>query len=126
MVSVILIMTFVLSGCGNSTGKETQQPDTTVPKTEYLTPVPEGTDPSEANMNITTQLMELKGVKGTQIYEQQGITYGDITFESGVDKTYAHDLANELLTHMKSFYPGKQITTQAISDGKVIDSISFK
>ncbi|MGI6120409.1 MAG: hypothetical protein ACOYIB_07585 [Desulfosporosinus sp.] len=70
--------------------------------------------------------MKLKDVRGTQIYELQGITYGDITFESGVDKAYAHDLINELLTQMKVSYPGKQITTQAISDGKVIDSISFK
>ncbi|MGI6120410.1 MAG: hypothetical protein ACOYIB_07590 [Desulfosporosinus sp.] len=51
---VILVMTFVLSGCGNFTGKEIQQSDTTVPKTQYLTPVPEGTALGEANINITT------------------------------------------------------------------------
>lgn len=125
---VFLVMAFVLAGCGTSAGKA-QQPNTVnnqAPKTEYLTPAPKGTSLVEANSNLSKQLMKQKDVSGTQIYEQKGITYGDITFKSGVDKTYAHDLINELLTQMKVTYPSKQITTQAISDGKTIDYISFK
>ena len=125
---VILVMAFALSGCGTSAGKA-QQPNTVTnqtPKTEYLTPAPQGTSAVEANTNLSKQVMKQKDVSGIQTYEQKGITYGDITFKSGVDKTYAHDLINELLTHMKVTYPGKQIKTQAISDGKIIDFISFK
>ena len=124
----ILVIAFSLAGCGTSAGKA-QQPNTAnnqAPKTEYLTPVPKGTPLVEANTNLSKQLMKQKDVSGTQIYEQKGITYGDITFKSGVDKTYAHDLINEMLTQMKVTYPGKLITTQAISDGKTIDSISYK
>ena len=125
---VILVMAFVLAGCGTSAGKA-QQPNTVTnqaPKTHYLTPVPKGTALGEANMNLSKQVMKQKDVSGTQISEQKGITYGDITFKSGVDKTYAHDLINELLAQMKVSYPSKPITTQAIIDGKTIDSISFK
>jgi hypothetical protein len=125
---VILSMALVLAGCGTSADKA-QQPNSVTnqaPKTEYLTLVPKGTALGEANINVSQQIMKQKDVLGTQIYEQMGINYGDITFKSEVDKTYAHDLINELLFHMKVTYPNKQITTQAISDGKTIDSISFK
>ena len=125
---VILAMTFVLAGCGTSTGK-TQQPNAVnsqAPKTEYLTPIPKETPLVEANTNLSKQLMKQKDVVGTSTYEQKGITYGDITFKSGVDKAYAHSLINVLLTQMKVSYPSKQITTQAISDKKIIDKISFK
>ena len=43
--------------------------------------------------------MEQKDVVGTQVYEQLGTVYGDITFKSGVDKSYAHALANEFISH---------------------------
>jgi len=125
---VILVMSLVLAGCGTTTGKA-QQPNAVTnqaPTTKYLTAVPKGTALGEANMNLSNQLMKQKDVMGTQIHEQKGITFGDITFKSGVDKTYAHNLINELLFQMKGTYPNKQLTTQAISDGKTIDSISFK
>ena len=125
---VILVMAFVLAGCGTSAGKA-QQPNSVnnqAPKTEYLTSVPKETSLVEAVANVSKQLMKQKDVIGTQFYEQKGINYGDITFKSGVDKTYAHDLINELLTQLKVTYPTKQIKTQAISAGKTIDSISFK
>jgi len=126
---VILVMALALAGCGNTAADKAQPPNTVTnqaPKTEYLTPVPKGTELGEANKNLSQQIMKQKDVSGTQIYEQLGINYGDITFKSGVDKTYAQDLINELLFQMKVTYPDKQITTQAISDGKTIDSISFK
>ena len=121
-------MAFVLAGCGTSAGK-VQPPNAVTnqaPTTKYLTQVPKGTSLGEDNMNVSKQLMKQKDVSGTQIYEQKGITFGNVTFKSGVDKTYAHNLINELLFQMKVTYPGKQITTQAISGGKTIDSISFK
>lgn len=125
---LILVMAFGLGGCGTSNAKVQQQNTVTdqAPKTEYLKPVPKGTPLVEANNNVSKQLMTQKDVLGTQVYEQKGITYGDITFKSGVDKTYAHNLANEFLAQLKTNYPGKQITTQAISEGKTLDSISFK
>ena len=125
---VILVMALVLDGCGNSAVKVQQSNAVTnqAPTTKYLTPVPKGTALGEANTNLSKQLMKQKDISGTQIYEQKGITFGDVTFKSGVDKTYAHNLIKELLFQMKVSYPGKQITTQAISDGKPLDSISFK
>ncbi|MFZ3131112.1 MAG: hypothetical protein WA125_08445 [Desulfosporosinus sp.] len=91
-----------------------------------MTPVPEGTPLVTANNEVSKQLMAQKDVIGTQIYEQNGIVCGDITFKSGVAQDYAHNLANEFLNQLKVSYPGRQITTQAVSDGKNLDSISFK
>ncbi|HVJ49277.1 hypothetical protein [Desulfitobacterium sp.] len=130
---LILVLSFALGGCGAPKAADqqqnTQQPNAVTeqaPQSQYLTPVPKDTTLVNANNNVSKQLMSQKDVLGTQIYEQKGITYGDITFKSGVDKTYAHSLANEFLTQLKTNYPGKELTAQALSDGKVIDTISFK
>lgn len=127
-VLIISILGLALVGCGTSTGKVQQQNSgtTQAPKTVYLTPVPSGSPLVSANNEVSKQLMAQKDVIGTQIYEQKGIVYGDITFKSGVAKDYAHDLAIEFLNQLKVSYPGRQITTQALSDGKNLDSISFK
>ncbi|KJR48149.1 hypothetical protein UF75_1502 [Desulfosporosinus sp. I2] len=79
-----------------------------------------------ANTEVSKQIMAQKDVLGTQIYEQNGIVYGDITFKSGVTKDYAHNLANEFLTQLKTSYPGRSITAQVVIDGKTTDFISFK
>lgn len=125
---LILVMVFGLAGCGSSTAKEQQQNGTAdqTPKTDYLSPVPEGSSLADANLNLSKQLMEQKDVLGNQIYEQQGTIYGDIKFKSEVDKTYAHNLLLEYLAQLKGNYSGKEITVQAVSEGKVFDSISFK
>ena len=121
---VISTLGLAIVGCGTS---NTQQDKVTnpEPKAVYLTPVPKGTPLITANNEVSKQLMAQKDVVGTQIYEQKGIVYGDITFKSGVAKDYAHNLANEFLNQLKVSYPGRQITTQAVSDGKNLDSISF-
>lgn len=137
----IVILALTLAGCGTSTAKTQQQnaqqsspqqnaqqqkAEDQTPKTDYLKPVPQGTSVADSNQNVTKQLMNQKDVLGTQVYEQKGIIYSDITFKSGVDKTYAHNLALEFLAYMKETYPNKAITAQALCDGKTIDSISFK
>lgn len=125
---LILVMVFGLAGCGSSTAKEQQQNETAdqTPQTDYLSPVPEGSSLADANLNLSKQLIEQKDVLGNQVYEQQGIIYGDITFKSEVDKTYAHNLLLEYLAQLKGNYSGKEITVQALSDGSVFDSVSFK
>lgn len=137
----ITILALALAGCGTSTAKTQQQnaqqssqpqnaqqqkAEDQTPKTDYLKPVPQGASVVDSNLNVSKQLMEQKDVLGTQVYEQKGITYGDITFKSGVDKTYAHNLALEFLAQLKKTYPNKALTAQALSDSKTIDSISFK
>lgn len=136
----ISVLVLVLAGCGTSAKNQqqsaqqnTQQQNTLqqkaedqTPKTDYLKTVPQGTSVVNSNLNVSKQIMEQKDVTGTQVYEKQGITYGDITFKSGVDKTYAHNLALEFLAYLKKTYPNKAVTAQALSDGKIIDSISFK
>lgn len=133
----ISILVLALAGCGTSTAKTQQQNaqqqntqqktvEDQTPKTDYLKPVPQGASVIDSNLNVSKQLMEQKDVLGTSVYEQKGITYGDITFKSGVDKTYAHNLALEFLAQLKKTYPNKEVTAQALSDGKTIDSISFK
>ncbi|WP_425806450.1 hypothetical protein ACHOLT_05915 [Desulfitobacterium sp. Sab5] len=132
----ISFLAIVLVGCGTPTAKtqqENSQQQSTqqkvedqTPKTDYLKPAPQGTSVVDSNLNVSKQIMEQKDVLGTSVYEQQGITYGDITFKSGVDKTYAHNLALEFLAQLKKTYPNKAVTAQALSDGKTIDSISFK
>lgn len=132
----ISFLAIVLAGCGTPTAKtqqENSQQQSTqqkvedqTPKTDYLKPAPQGTSVVDSNLNVSKQIMEQKDVLGTSVYEQQGITYGDITFKSGVDKTYAHNLALEFLAQLKKTYPNKAVTAQALSDGKTIDSISFK
>jgi len=121
---LISILGLALVGCGTSKtpSNNTQQES----KAIHLTPVPSGTPLVEANKDVSKQLMAQKDVLGTQIYEQQGIVFGDITFKSEVTKDYAHDLANELLTQLKVSYPSRPITTQVVIDGKTTDSISFK
>ena len=136
---MISALSLALVGCG--TGKAQQQDpganpapssntqqnsDTQEPKAVKLTPVPSGTPLVEANKDVSKQLMAQKDVLGIQIYEQQGMVFGDITFKSGVTKEYAHNLANELLTQMKASYPSRQLTTQVVIDGKTTDAISFK
>lgn len=131
---LILVMAFVLTGCGGTANPKAQEqnkvadqtPTKEAPKTEYLTPIPAGKPLGESNIDLSKQIMSQKDVLGTQIYEQKGMTYGDITFKSEVDKTYAHKLITEFMTQMKTNYPGKPITTQAISDGKPFDSVTFK
>lgn len=131
---LILVMAFGLVGCGGTSNAKIQEqnkvtdqtPRNEAPKAEYLTPIPEGKPLVESNLDLSKQIMSQKDVLGTQIYERQGITYGDISFKSEVDKAYAHNLINEFLTQMKTNYPGKQITTQAISDGKPFDSVTIK
>ncbi|WP_407306673.1 hypothetical protein [Desulfosporosinus sp. SB140] len=142
-VVMILMLGLVLVGCGNSSGK-TQPQNTTGAnqassvnaqqntaasqdsKLVHLTPIPQGTPLVTANNQVSKQLMTQKDVLGTQIYEQKGIVYGNITFKSGVAKDYAHELANEFLTQLKVNYPKRQITTQVVIDGKTTDSIAFK
>lgn len=137
---IIAVLGLALVGCGTSTGKTPQNPGANPPtsntqqntsntqesKAVHLTPIPKGTPLVTANNDVSKQLMAQKDVIGTQISDQKGIIYGNITFKSGVDKTYAHDLANEFLTQLKTSYPSRQITTQVLVDGKTIDSISFK
>lgn len=139
---IILILSIVLVGCGTSTGKDQQQNTgtnqtpssntqqntaaTQDPNAVHLTPVPAGTPLVTANTEVSKQIMAQKDVLGTQIYEQNGIVYGDITFKSGVTKDYAHNLANEFLTQLKTSYPGRSITAQVVIDGKTTDFISFK
>lgn len=130
---IILALIFGIGGCGGKTnGEQPQNPDAGQTQQEepvqsqYLTPIPEGTPLGEANMKLSEQLMEQKDVKGTQTYEQMETVYGDITFNTGVDKAYANQLIKELLAQMKINYPGRPLTAQAISDGQVIDSVSFK
>lgn len=135
---VISTLGLAIVGCGTLTGKVQQQNQVPTsntqqqnqvtnpePKAVYLTPVPKGTPLITANNEVSKQLMGQKDVIGTQIYDQKGIVYGEITFESGVAKDYAHNLANEFLYQLKVSYPGRMITTQAVSDGKNLDSISF-
>ncbi|MHB8132331.1 MAG: hypothetical protein ACYDEX_25545 [Mobilitalea sp.] len=135
----ISVLALTLVGCGTSTNKEpqqntgsqaptsnTQQNSDDNSKTVHLTPIPEGTPLVTANTEVSKQIMGQKDVLGTQIYEQLGIVYGDITFKSEVDKDYAHGLANEFLTQLKVTYPSREILTQVIIDGKTADSISFK
>lgn len=135
---MISVLSLALVGCGTGKAQQqdpganpapssnTQQNSDTQEKAVQLTPVPSGTPLVEANKDVSKQLMAQKDVLGTQIYEQQGIVFGDITFKSGVTKEYAHYLANELLTQMKASYPSRQIMTQVVIDGKTTDSISFK
>lgn len=135
---MISVLSLALVGCGTGKAQQqdpganpapssnTQQNSDTQEKAVQLTPVPSGTPLVEANKDVSKQLMAQKDVLGTQIYEQQGIVFGDITFKSGVTKEYAHNLANELLTQMKVSYPSRQIMTQVVIDGKTTDSISFK
>lgn len=132
---IISILGLALVGCGTSTSKVQQQnsgsnqapsSNTQEPKAVHLTPVPSGTPLVTANNEVSKQLMAQKDVMGTQIYEQKGIVFGDITFKSGVTKDYAHGLANEFLTQLKASYPSRQITTQVVIEGKTTDSISFK
>ncbi|AFM02096.1 hypothetical protein Desde_3828 [Desulfitobacterium dehalogenans ATCC 51507] len=130
---IILALIFGIGGCGksnvenqpqNPAAGQTQQNEPVKP--EYLTPIPEGTPLGESNMKLSEQIMAQKDVLGTQIYEQQETVFGDITFNAGVDKAYANQLIKELLTQMKTNYPGRPIIAQAITDGQVIDSVSFK
>lgn len=135
---MISALSLALVGCGTGKAQQqdpganpapssnTQQNSDTQEKAVQLTPVPSGTPLVEANQDVSKQLMAQKDVLGTQIYEQQGIVFGDITFKSGVTKEYAHNLANELLTQLKASYPSRQLTTQVVIDGKTTDSISFK
>ena len=139
---IILILSIVLVGCGTSTGKDQQQNTgtnqtpssntqqntaaTQDPNSVHLTPVPAGTPLVTANTEVSKQIMAQKDVLGTQIYEQNGLVYGDITFKSGVTKDYAHNLANEFLTQLKTSYPGRSITAQVVIDGKTTDFISYK
>ena len=130
---LILALTFGIGGCGGNTNTEPQpqnpstgqQQQNEPVKSEYLTPIPEGTPLGESNIKLTEQVMSQKDVLGTQIYEQMETVYGDITFNAGVDKVYANQLLKELLAQMKTNYPGKPIIVQGLSDGQVIDSISF-
>jgi hypothetical protein len=138
----ITILGLTLVGCGNSAGKaqqsnnaantssstNAQQGATASQDSQpvHLTPIPKGTPLVTANNQVSKQLMTQKDVLGTQIYEQKGIVYGNITFKSGVANNYAHELANEFLTQLKVNYPNRQITTQVIVDGKTTDTISFK
>ncbi|WP_242860148.1 hypothetical protein [Desulfosporosinus sp. I2] len=127
---IILIISIVLGGCGTkqTPSSNTQQnaAATQAPNAVHLTPVPAGTPLVTANTEVSKQIMAQKDVLGTQIYEQNGIVYGDITFKSGVTKDYAHNLANEFLTQLKTSYPGRSITAQVVIDGKTTDFISFK
>ena len=139
---ILLILSIVLVGCGTSTGKDQQQNTgtnqtpssntqqntaaTQDPNSVHLTPVPAGTPLVTANTEVSKQIMAQKDVLGTQIYEQNGLVYGDITFKSGVTKEYAHNLANEFLTQLKTSYPGRSITAQVVIDGKTTDFISYK
>ena len=131
---IILALIFGIGGCGGKTNGENQPQNPSTGQTQqeepvqpqYLTPIPEGTPLGEANMKLSEQLMGQKDVKGTQIYEQMETVFGDITFNAGVDKAYANQLIKELLAQMKINYPGRPLTAQAISDGQVIDSVSFK
>ena len=134
MVLIILAISLGISGCGGNTNGENppqnpaiEQPQQNeVVEPEYLTPIPEGTPIGEANLKLGEQLMSQKDVLGTQIYEQMEVVHGDITFAAGVDKAYANQLLKEYMSQMKINYPGKPITVQALSDGQVIDSLSFK
>ncbi|CDX03421.1 hypothetical protein SDC9_15254 [bioreactor metagenome] len=128
---IIAVLIFGIGGCGNTNKNQPQNPAAEQQqnenvKSEYLTPIPEGTPIGESNLKLSEQIMAQKDVLGTQIYEQQGITYGDITFNAGVDKAYANQLLGELLAQMKINYSGMPLTVQGISDGQVIDSINFK
>lgn len=136
----IIILALSLVGCGASTGKTQNNTDSKtqsnltqkstgdnqVSKNVYLKPVPKGTNLITSNNDVTKQLMAQKDVQGTQVFEQKGIVYGSITFKSGVDKTYAHNLANEFLSQLKVNYPGRQITSLVVINGKTTDSISYK
>lgn len=135
----IFVLSLTLVGCGTSNNKAPQQnTDNQTPSSNsqqnsdadappvHLTPVPEGTPLVTANNEVSKQIMAQKDVLGTQIYEQQGIVFGDITFKSGVTKEYAHNLVSEFLTQLKVSHPNRQITTQVVIDGKTTDSISFK
>lgn len=135
----ISVLSLTLVGCSNQTNKapeqntegnqapssNTEEPKAEVPKEVKLTPIPEGTPLVKANTEVSKEIMAQKDVLGTQIYEQQGMVYGDITFKSGVDKDYAHGLINEFLTQLKVSYPDRQITTQVVIDGQTTDSVSF-
>ncbi|WP_242976105.1 hypothetical protein [Desulfosporosinus sp. FKB] len=124
---IVLVLGITLVGCGTSTNKTQQGTSSSQEvKKDYLKPVPKGTALVTSNNNVTKQLMAQKDVLGTQISEEKGIMIGRITFKTGVDKAYAHELANEFLTQLKVNYPKRQITTQVIVDGKTTDSISFK
>ncbi|MGC7869941.1 hypothetical protein ACPUYX_00265 [Desulfosporosinus sp. SYSU MS00001] len=137
-VLLVSILGLTLVGCGATTGKTQQQSNPTnstsnqqststqEQKQQYLTPVPKGSSGSSTISNLSKQIMGQKDVLGTQFYEQKGILYGDITFKSGVDKNYAHQLISEYLSQLKVTYPDHQITTQSIVEGKKIDSVSFK
>ncbi|KLU64355.1 hypothetical protein DEAC_c37890 [Desulfosporosinus acididurans] len=140
---MILLLGLGLVGCGTSTdktqknastqstssqsaGTQKSTNNTQESKNVYLTPIPKGTPLATANNGVSKQLMTQKNVLGTQIFEQKGIIYGIITFKSGVDKTYAHNLANEFLSQLKVNYPGRKITSQVVVNGKTTDSISYK
>ena len=126
---IILIISIVLGGCGTkpTPSSNTQQNAATQdPNAVHLTPVPAGTPLVTANTEVSKQIMAQKDVLGTQIYEQKGLVYGDITFKSGVTKEYAHNLANEFLTQLKTSYPGRSITAQVVIEGKTTDFISHK
>mgnify|MGYP001170173085 CR=1 FL=1 len=132
---IILALTFGMGGCGGNNkvehqpqnpGTEQQQQQNDTVKSEYLTPIPEGTSLGEFNMTLSEQLMSQKDVLGIQIYEQLDTVYGDITFNPGVDKAYVKQLLQEVLAQLKVNYPNKPIVVQGISDGQVMDSISFQ
>lgn len=125
---IILVLGLSLVGCGTSTSKTPQQKPGTdqTPTGNYLTPVPQGTPLVSANQDVSKQIMAQKDVLGSSIYEQNETVFGDITFKGEVTKDYAHNLANEFLSQLKTSYPGRQITTQVIIDGKTTDSISYK
>ncbi|KUO72055.1 MAG: hypothetical protein APF81_28170 [Desulfosporosinus sp. BRH_c37] len=127
MVLMILILGLALTGCGKSTDSKVQQQDSGKSNSqEHLTPVPQGTPLVDANKEVTKQLIAQKDVLGTQIYDQKGIVFGNITFKTGVAKDYAHELANDFLSQLKASYPDRQVTTQVVIDGKITDSISYK
>ncbi len=137
MILIISVLGLTLVGCGTSKtpqpktdnqtpSSNTKQNSDADSKEVRLTPIPEGTPLVTANTEVSKQIMDQKDVLGTQIYEQQGMVYGDITFKNGVAKDYAHNLANEFLTQLKVSYPNQQITTQVVIDGKTTDSIEYK
>lgn len=124
----ISVLSLTLLGCGTDKApqQKTGTEQTPSAKAVQLTPIPAGTPVVTANSEVSKQIMAQKDVLGTQIYEQQGMVYGDITFKSEVDKEYAHNLANQFLNQLKVTYPNQPITAQVKIDGEVTDSIPYK
>lgn len=129
---LIAVIALAMVGCGSQKQPPVNNPEQQNEaakqdaETVKLTPIPEGTPIGTAVSDLTQQLMGQRDVIGVNTYEQRDVYYGDIVFKSGVTKGYAHNLIKEFLEQLKVANPGQAITTQAVSDDEVLDSISFK